>query len=380
MSTVAPLSDPVSTHAAPLPLPEQLPDDLATLKNMIWELAATLREERRDKEEMRHRIELLLRRLYGPRTERCRPDQPLLFGDDAPDSAASQAAAPNSEAAADEEPSTRSQRRRRAKPHGRRPLPEHLPRRPLHHQLSEAERLCVCGQPRVDIGVDVSEQLDWQPASFFVWQHLTHKYACLHCRGKTAEGTMATSDQPAADTATSAAADSATSAVAMTTAPTADATTPGADAATLEANVAARPVGAAVISATKPAMPIAKGLPGAGLLAQVIVSKYFDHLPLYRQENIFLRQGVLLTRSTTCDWMAASAEVLRPLYELMVAAVLRSQWLHTDDTPVKNLGHEAGATATARFWIYWGDRAHPYNVFDFTVNRQRDGPQSFLAN
>src|SRR5438445_13873521 len=131
-------------------------------------------------------------------------------------------------------------------------------------------------------------------------------------------------------------------------------------------------MGPAVVSAVKPPMPIAKGLPGPGLLAYGIVSKYFDHLPLYRQENIYKRQGVFLARSTTCDWMAACAELLRPLYDLMVAAVLRSAWLHTDDTPVKNLGHEPGSTATARFWIYWGDRTHPYNVFDFTLNRKRD--------
>jgi transposase len=75
-----------------------------------------------------------------------------------------------------------------------------------------------------------------------------------------------------------------------------------------------------------------------------------------------------------------SAELLRPLYDWMVTAVLQSLWLHTDDTSVKNLGHEVGATDKARFWIYWGDRTHPYNVFDFTVNRKRDGPQTFLAN
>jgi transposase len=114
------------------------------------------------------------------------------------------------------------------------------------------------------------------------------------------------------------------------------------------------------------------------LLAHIIVSKYFDHLPLYRQENISQRQGVLIPRSTSCDWMAACAELLRPLYALMVTRILQSQWLHTDDTPVKNLGHDPGTTPTARFWIYAGDRAHPYNVFDFTVNHKRDGPQTFL--
>jgi transposase len=369
MSTAAPLSDPAGISQAPLPTLEQLPDDLLTLKRMIVELATTLREERRDMDALRQRIDLLLRRLFGPRSERFRPDQPLLFGDKVAGADQDQAAAADLQAAADEEPPPRS-RRRQAKPHGRQRLPQDLPRRPLHHQLSEAECLCVCGQPRVDIGVDMSEQLDWQPASFFVWQHLIHKYACLNCRGKMADSTMSTPNQPAADTPASTAG-SANSEPALPSPLPADASS---------LSVLSQPLGAAVIAAVKPAMPIAKGLPGPGLLAQVIVSKYFDHLPLYRQENIFRRQGVRLARSTTCDWMAACADLLRPLYDLMVKAVLQSLWLHTDDTPVKNLGHEVGATDKARFWIYWGDRTHPYNVFDFTVNRKRDGPQTFLAN
>jgi hypothetical protein len=78
--------------------------------------------------------------------------------------------------------------------------------------------------------------------------------------------------------------------------------------------------------------------------------------------------------------MAASAAALRPLYELMRSQVVQSAWLHTDDTPVKNQGHAPGTTALSRFWIYWGDRTHPCNVFDFTINRKRDGPQTFLAD
>src|SRR6202030_4829691 len=80
--------------------------------------------------------------------------------------------------------------RRRGKPHGRGRLSADLPRRPLHHVLTEAERLCVCGQLRVDIGTDVSEQVDWQPASIFVWQHLVHKYLCPICAKRATEATI----------------------------------------------------------------------------------------------------------------------------------------------------------------------------------------------
>jgi transposase len=359
MSTAAPHSDPISIHNVPVPTPEQLPDDLEALKRMIVELTATLRQERRDKEHLQHRIHLLLQRLYGPRTERINPDQLLLFAEWAAtpqDAAAGTANAPPATAAAPAEPTARPKKKT---PHGRRKPPDNVRREPVHHQLTEAERLCICGQLRVDIGTEISEQFDWLPASLFVWQHIVHKYLCRDCSKKPAEGAMPSPGHAPEDEARTDA--------------TADTSTPAVSAA-------AKPIGPAIISASKPPPPLAKGLPGAGLLAYIIVSKYFDHLPLYRLERIFARQGATISRSTMCDWMAASARALRPLYELMVSEVLQSQWLHTDDTPVKNQGHQPGTTALSRFWIYWGDRTHPYNVFDFTINRKRDGPQKFLAD
>ena len=127
-------------------------------------------------------------------------------------------------------------------------------------------------------------------------------------------------------------------------------------------------------------MPIAKGLPGPGLLAHLIVSKYVDHLPLHRLERIYERQGLFLPRSTLCDWLAACAQLLRPLYDVLVARVLQSRSLHTDDTTVKMQELVSHLLVTARLWVYLGDAAQPYNVFDFTRTRQRDGPQQFLAN
>lgn len=172
MSTAAPLpTDPISTGNVPLPTSEQLPNDLVTLKRMIVELVATLHRERLDKDALQHRVSLLLQRLYGPRTERVNPDQLLLFAEwalgQAPDAAAGSNTPPP-------EPEAAARPKRCCKPHGRGRLSEDLPRRLLHHELSEAERLCVCGQLRVDIGTDMNEQADWQPASIFVWQHLVH--------------------------------------------------------------------------------------------------------------------------------------------------------------------------------------------------------------
>ncbi len=135
-----------------------------------------------------------------------------------------------------------------------------------------------------------------------------------------------------------------------------------------------------VIVAPKPAMPIAKGLPGPGLLAHLIVSKYTDHMPLHRLQRVYERQGYFLHRSTLCDWLGACADLLRPLYDLMVSVVLQSRALHTDDTTVKMQEPVTHLLSTARLWVYLGDVTHPYNVFDFTLNHKRDGPQQFLAD
>jgi hypothetical protein len=137
---------------------------------------------------------------------------------------------------------------------------------------------------------------------------------------------------------------------------------------------------AVVIAAVKPAMTIAKGLPGPDLLAHLIVSKCVEHLPLHRLERIYERQSLFLPRSTLCDWLAAGAQLLRPLYDVLVARVLQSRSLHTDDTTVKMQELLSQRSVTARRWVYPGDAAQPYNVFDFTRTHQRDGPQPFLAD
>jgi transposase len=352
MSKAAPNSETVHVGNVPLPTLEQLPDDPDTLKGMILELLATLRQEQQDKDQLRQRLDLLLRRLYGSRTERYDPHQGLLFEDPKPDQDNATEATP--------EPTPEAKTPRRARPHGRRTLPANLRREPVHHVLKEAARICSCGQVRIDIGADVSEQLDYQPASLFVWQHFVHKYLCPHCakQNKAAAGETADAEPASAEPAS--------------------AESGNAETIPAPETLSVRSAAASVVAAAKPAMPINKGLPGPGLLAQVIVSKYTDHLPLHRQQRIFARHGVEIPRSTSCDWLAACAELLRPLYDTMVSLALQSKWMHTDDTLVKNLDHAPGTTDKARFWSYLGDRAHPYNVFDFTVNRQRDGPAQFL--
>jgi len=129
-----------------------------------------------------------------------------------------------------------------------------------------------------------------------------------------------------------------------------------------------------------PERPIARGIAGPGLIAQIGVSKFGDQLPLYRQEDIFVRHGLHLSRSTLCDWVSAAAELLEPLYERQRRLALQSAVLWTDDTPVTVLvGGEEGSRQ-GRFWTYVGDDEHPYSAYDFTMSRGREGPQTFLQN
>ena len=175
MNTAAPACEPIGVGNAPLPTPEQLPDDPETLKRMLIEVRATLHAERLDQAQLRHRIAMLLQQQYGPRTERFNPDQLLLFAEWAADDATAgtgNAAAANSQ---EKESQAKSGLRKSKTPHGRGPLPDTLPRQPRHHVLTEAERTCVCGTLRVAIGTDESEQADWQPASVIVWRNLVHK-------------------------------------------------------------------------------------------------------------------------------------------------------------------------------------------------------------
>jgi transposase len=292
------------TDAAAIPsntAAEHLPDDLATLKRMVLELLATLAETRHEREQLQERLHLLLQRLYGRKSERFAANQPLLFAD-------------VNQPAESTPPTEDVFEAKAAKPknrhnHGRKPAPKNLQHVEDHHRLTDAELACpTCGTARVEVGTETTPQLDYQPASLFVRDHIEHKYACPCC---AKQGTPQ------------------------------------------------------FAAATKPEQPLGKGSPGAGLLAFIIVTKYFDHMPLYRQESMFERQGLELPRSTACDWMAESARCLQPLYEVMKLAVLQSAALWTDDTPVKLQGGDPEATKQSRLWDYLGDlHADAFSGYD----------------
>ena len=203
------------------------------------------------------------------------------------------------------------------KGHGRQRLSKNLERRRVVYDLAEQERHCPdCQGELKRIGEEVSKRLEYVPASMLVIEEACQKYVCEK--------------------------------------------------------------GCTIVTAAKPMAPIEKGLPGPGLLAHVAVNKYADHLPLHRQEAIFRRQGVTLSRKTMCDWMRRCADLVSPIYDRMKMGVLGSKVMQTDDTPVNVLDPSLPRTRTGRIWTYVGDRGHPYTVYDYTPTRSRDGPDAFM--
>ena len=130
--------------------------------------------------------------------------------------------------------------------------------------------------------------------------------------------------------------------------------------------------------AAKPEAAIEKGMAGPGLLAYIVTSKFSDYLPLYRLEDIFERQGFEISRATQSIWCGDVADLVEPLYELMAERIRQSHVVATEDTIMPMLS--VGKTKSARMWVYVGDEAHAYNVFDFTLHRGRDGPKYFLRD
>lgn len=321
-----------------------LPEDSETLKAMVRSLALERDQERQRAEEQHRRaeeskrqaealrVEMLRLQLelerfrkwyYGPRADRLESSgevaQMLLDFAGELDRRAVHAEDLPPPAEPAEEP--RRVRRRT----GRRNLAnfENLPVTTHVHELSAEERACpCCGTERKEIGAEESWQIEYYPGRFERIQHVRKKYACPGCESNGA--------------------------------------------------------GARIEAAAKPEAPVDKGLAGPGLLAYIVTSKFSDYLPLYRLEDIFERQGFEISRATQSVWCGDVADLAEPLYGLMAERVRASHVVATDDTVMPMLAK--GKTANARMWVYVGDEAGPYNIFDFTLNRGRDGPKYFLKD
>lgn len=317
-----------SPHAALQVDPATLPDDAALLKSLVAQLFAELQSRDGRISDLEHRMSLLLRKLYGSKSEKLDPRQASLFDLLATALEDQQAAATHDTSPADETtPATHS-----AKPgpgHGRRRLPDQLQRREMVHDLTDAEKEALGGAHHlVVIGREVTEQLEWEPSCLYVIRHVQLTYAR---RQPLPESGLILEEQN-------------------------------------------------VVTASKPPQPIDGGLPGPGLLAQVLASKYADHIPLNRFERISGRHGVELSRKTTCGWAMQCADLFRPLYKLMTEEVLLSHVVHADDTTVKIRDAQRKLKCTGYFHAYVGDIDHPLIVFDYTTSHGRDGPKNFLGN
>ena len=204
----------------------------------------------------------------------------------------------------------------------RRPLPDHLPREEVVHPAACA---CpACGGALRKIAEDVTETLDYMPGRFKVVRHIREKFSCRAC-----------------DT---------------------------------------------VVEASAPDHAIARGRAGAGLLAHIMVSKYDDHLPLYRQAEIFARDGVSLETSTLSGWVGATAAALKPVTDALAADLFASNTLHADDTPVPVLAPGSGKTKTGRLWTYVRDERPfagarpPAAAFFYSPDRKGERPREHLKD
>jgi transposase len=204
----------------------------------------------------------------------------------------------------------------------RRPLPDHLPR--SEQVLSPGEACGQCGGRLKHLGDDVTEELEYVPGRFVVNRIVRPRLACAGCER--------------------------------------------------------------INQAPLPSRPIERGRPGPGLLAHVLVSKYADHLPLYRQSAIYGREGVELERSTLSDWVGKSTALLEPLADAIGRHVLRGQAIFADDTPINMLAPGSGKTKTARLWAYvrderpWAGEAPPAAWYRFTTDRKAARPVDHLVN
>jgi len=281
-------------------------DEIARLTELVQSLNSTLKTQDIKIQALIQEVAYLRRMRYGVKNEAMSAEQRSLFEDDVvQDIAAVEAELPATTAA----PRARS---------GRQTLPEHLERVVVRHEPDSCT-CSACQSDLVKIGEDVSEQLDIEPARFFVIRHIRPQYACRKCE-----------------------------------------------------TITAAPVAPAVIDGS---------LAAPGLLTWVATSKYLDHLPLYRLEQIAARQQVNLSRSTMSEWIGRMGFSLQPLADRLSELLRQRQVLHADETPVKQLDPGAGKTKRAYLWSYRSndlDEGPPIVVFDYQCSRSGQHARDFL--
>ena len=284
-------------------------------QDLRGQLAAAQEEIRRLRQEvvlLQRHLQDLLRQSFGRKSEKISPDQLQLFLDGPRNPDEPVAVAPADETPDYETPPANKKKRG---PHpGRAPLPPGLERRVEHLDLEDRTCPC-CGLEMSPAGEEISEELGIEPVRFFVRHRVRHKYACRHCED-------------------------------------------------------------AVVRAPQPPAAIEKCQAGSDVLAAILVSKYADHSPLYRQQQMYRREGVELSRVTMGHWVGQCAFLLEPIVAQMQKELLVAPVVQSDDTVVKYL-EPPGPARRGYLWAYVSSDADV--VYDFTTGRSREGPSAFLA-
>ncbi|QEG00736.1 Transposase IS66 family protein [Stieleria maiorica] len=293
-------------------------DDLQSALRLNAELIETVERLQKANEQLREELNLYRSKLFGRSSERHVEDDSQLHLFDLGVQQAENDDVEDGEA-------IRPRRRRRKKKSEK--LPDHLKRKVIEADVPAEQRSCLCcGEEMPIVGTDISNRLDFIPAEFFVWEIHRHKRACCKCKESIAQ--VPAGEEPCG----------------LTT-------------------------------------PIPGSDYGFGVYTQLIVNKFADHLPLYRGEDIFARAGMLIPRNTQFGMLANIAALADVLVELMKSRIVSGDVLGVDDTSVRLQDISLpGKMRTARFWLYRGGEDHPYNVFDFTESRGRDGPAKFLRD
>lgn len=293
-----------------------LQEEVRKKDETIVELDRQIKCQQATIERMQQQMEDLLRRLYGRRSERLDINQLLMDGLVLDADGAAHAPGPPPPADVPAKPRAKSKHK------GRCPLPDHLPRHEIIVPAPEEQKLCsITGQPRPFIGYEDSEKLEYIPETLRVNVYRREKYGS--------------------------------------------------------------PMGAeenGVFTAALPLTLVARCSADTGMLAHVAVSKFDDHLPLYRQERIVLRQGVDISRKTMAGWLSGMGTGLRPLWDLLGDSVRASGVVLHDDTPVRMLDPGAGKTKETRLWVAVSGAGPPLVHFCFSLDRKQQTPQEFFKD
>lgn len=286
--------------------PDKLPKDVGLLKKIVVDLCNQLRHESSEKNKYQSLLRELLDAQRNRKSEQLSKEQLALF-ETLWNACETEAEEPDADGKADQQEADQTEEPEQTKKRsGRKPLARNVIRERIVHDLAEADKHChCCGKDLRLLGEEISERYEYIPASIKVIEDVRRKYAC-DCTVK---------------------------------------------------------------AAAKPEQPIAKSSAGASMLAQVVVSKFGDHQPLHRQEKIFERQGVRISRKTMGGWLGQVAGLMDPLYEAAKKVLFGSKVIGTDDTGVKVLDPKLPFARTGRIWPYLGDAHHPVVVHHYTRKR-----------